>query len=81
MHLRLSPNNSHDPEDGAVVLGPDPRVYGWSSLECAPFVEAAYNMFNSAMPEEYHIELLKHWKSIFGMGWKPIDSTDLFAWH
>eukprot|EP00957_Ditylum_brightwellii_P141078 10748028-Ditylum_brightwellii.AAC.1 len=53
MHLRLSPNNSHDPEDGAVVLGPDPRVYGWSSLECAPFVKAAYNTFNSEIPEEY----------------------------
>eukprot|EP00957_Ditylum_brightwellii_P129611 9887405-Ditylum_brightwellii.AAC.1 len=33
------------------------------------------------MPEEYRAELLKHWKSIFGMGWKPLDGTDLYAWY
>eukprot|EP00957_Ditylum_brightwellii_P152118 11582046-Ditylum_brightwellii.AAC.1 len=68
MYFCLSPNDSHNPEDGVVVLGADPKIYGRSQLECAPFVEAAYNTFNDKIPEEYQAESLKHWKNMFGIG-------------
>eukprot|EP00957_Ditylum_brightwellii_P126156 9617846-Ditylum_brightwellii.AAC.1 len=79
MHFHLLLNNSHDSEDGTVVLGADPRIYGRLQIKCAPFVEETYNTFNVKMPEEYQAESLKHWKNIFGLGWKPIEGTDLYA--
>eukprot|EP00957_Ditylum_brightwellii_P116920 8919411-Ditylum_brightwellii.AAC.2 len=77
MHFRFLLNDSHDPLDGAVILGVNPVVYGKSPLECSPFVEAAYHAFNKLMPEEYRAESLKHWQNIFGQGWKPINGAKL----
>eukprot|EP00957_Ditylum_brightwellii_P158913 12095599-Ditylum_brightwellii.AAC.1 len=33
------------------------------------------------MPDEYQAISLKHWRNIFGQGWKPIEGTDLYAWY
>eukprot|EP00957_Ditylum_brightwellii_P207349 15352567-Ditylum_brightwellii.AAC.1 len=58
MHFCLLPNDTHDPLNGAVVLGANPIVYGNSLHESSPFVETAYHAFNKLMPEEYQAESL-----------------------
>eukprot|EP00957_Ditylum_brightwellii_P092860 7069211-Ditylum_brightwellii.AAC.1 len=70
MYYRMSPCDSPNPKDSALLYGVPVSVVGKTSLELAQITEMIYDTFHASMEDDFQVTDFKHFRSVIGFNVK-----------